>query len=587
MRKEKILIIVFVAIIVLFIGGLLVLRLADDSSVGGSSSQVTGQGTENANVGQGGTAQSGISGSTEVVEEIINGELKAISFSQEGIVVTKLRFFSEDVKLKIEVPQGAKVYYTINGKEPNGSSTEYTGPITLQAAEGNFPNCIVLKARAYYADGSKSEVVTHSFFAQKQMETRFETIVFSITGDPKDLTNQNTGILYGDNAKQRGTESEREVYIEAINSDGSLIFEQGAGIRPYGGASRGSAVKSMKLFARKEYDPNHGKFEIDAFGTIGADGKVMNKYDKLVLRNYGNDFQFAFIRDELNHRLAAEAGSVECEAVVPAVVYLNGKYYGLFYLHESYCDDFFKDKYGGVSGHYEVIEGNEQYKNEDDDDEENVKAAKEFNFMYNYLAYSDLREERYYEELRAFMDVENYLQYYAYNIYINNNDWPQNNYKCYRYYAGEAEEYGEGETDGRWRFLLHDMDYSMGLYNSDDTVANYNNLKHILTPKDKRYSPLFANLMQREDCRRYFLEELEKLMNDSLSVEKVENMLNSMLTERENEMVFFFEHLEKLKETDDSIWIWYEEYLERTDNIRKFTKERKKYMEKFLEEQFG
>ena len=367
-----------------------------------------------------------------------------------------------------------------------------------------------------------------------------------------------------------------------------MIFEQAAGIRPYGGASRGSSIKSMKLFARKEYDPYHGKFELDAFGTVGADGEIMNKYDKLVLRNYGNDLQFAFIRDELNQRLVAQAGYSNGEAVVPAVVYLNGKYYGLFYLHESYCDDFFKDKYGGsTEGHYEVLEGNEQRKSEDDDDQENVAAAEEYNFMYNYFAYADMTVDMHFDELCAFMDVENYLQYYAYNIYINNNDWPQNNYKCYRYYAAEDEAYGTGETDGRWRFLFHDMDFSMGLYDSKETIANYNNLKHIMRPKDDRYSPLFTNLMQREDCRQFFLDEMDRLMNGTLSEKNINAVLDSMLAERESEMIYFFEHLEELKRTDDTIWIWYEGYLERTDNIRKFAKERKAYMEKYLQEQFG
>lgn len=589
MQKEKVRIAIYIVVLLLVIAGLVVARQAKEISGAGETVMVREAGGGEENGASDVTENREASGGTQVLaKEIVNGELTVISFSKEATAVTEQRFFSQDVKLVIDFPQGAKVYYTTNGSEPNGSSTEYTGPIELTAATGDFPNCLVLKAKAYYADGTKSEVITHTFFAQTGIKERFQTIVFSITGDPKDLTNQKTGILYGDNAYQRGSESEREVYVEALNSDGTLIFEQSAGVRPYGGASRGLSIKSMKLFARKEYDKEHGKFAIDVFGTVGADGEVMDEYDKLVLRNTGNDFQFAFVRDELNQSLAAQAGYTDCEAVVPVAVYLNGSYYGFFYLHESYCDDFFKDKYGGSEeGHYEVLEGNEKYKNQDDEDEENVAAAKEFNFMYNYLAYSDLTKDWYYEELCAFMDVENYLQYYAYNIYINNNDWPQNNYKCYRYYAGETQAYGDGETDGRWRFLFHDMDFSMGLYNSDETVAVYDNLEHILNPDDDRYSPLFANLMQREDCREYFLEEMDRLMTGTLSADNIVNTLDDMLADREQEMVYFFEHLEERKETDSSIWIWYDHYLERTDNIRRFANERREYMEKYLKEHFG
>lgn len=515
------------------------------------------------------------------------GAVRVISFSQKGVAVTQERFFSETVQLEIDFPEDAQVFYTTNGKEPRANSTEYTGPIELEAATGSFPNCIVLKAKAYYADGTRSEVVTHTFFAHEEMDTRFETLVFSITGEPKNLTNQKTGILYGDNAYQRGSESEKEVYIEAINSDGSLIFEQEAGIRPYGGASRGLSIKSMKLFARKKYDAEHGKFAISVFDTVGADGQVISEYDKLLLRNHGNDFQFAYIRDELNQRLVAQLGYTNGREMVPAVAYLNGEYYGLFWLHESYCDDYFKDKYGGETGYYEVLEGGETYKNEDDEDEQNILAKEEYTETYDRLAYSDLTDEANYAKLCAFIDVENYLQYYAYNIYINNNDWPQNNYKCFRYYIGDGEEYGEGELDGRWRYLFHDMDFSMGLYNSEETIASYNNLKLIMDEESHRYSPLFTNLMKREDCRQYFLDEIDRIMKNALWSVNVEYTLEQMLAEREQEMVYFYEHLEAMKETDRSIWSWYEEYLNRVENIKKFAVERKDYMIQFLEEELG
>ncbi len=525
-------------------------------------------------------------GTEKEIEEGDAGNIKAIIFSPKEVTVTERRFFAETVLLEMAAPEGARIYYTTDGSEPNTNAKEYTTPIELKEVQGSFPNCLLLKAKAYYSDGTRSEVITHTFWAHTDIETRFETILFSVSGRPEDLTNGPNAIFYEDNVKQRGKESEREVYIEAINSDGSLIFEQGAGVRPYGGASREASVKSMKLFARKEYDPKHGKFNIDIFGTMGENGQVMDKYDKLVLRNCGNDFQFAFIRDELNQRLLAQIGYTDCEAVVPAVVYLNGQYNGVYWLHENYCDDFFKDKYGDGEGKYEVLEGNEWYKQVDEEDKENAAAAREFNSSYNQLAYSDLTDEDNYAKLCAFMDVENYLRFYAYNIYINNNDWPQNNYKCYRYYAGEGERYGENRQDGRWRFLFHDMDYSMGLYEQEETAAGYNNLAHILDEEDERYSPLFANLMKREDCKEYFLEEIQHIMTGPLWERNVDLTLDNMNAERQQEMVYFFEYLEALKETDDTIWIWYEEYLKRIDVIKKFAEERKAYMLEFLKEEF-
>ena len=51
----------------------------------------------------------------------------------------------------------------------------------------------------------------------------------------------------------------------------------------------------------------------------------------------------------------------------------------------------------------------------------------------------DLTNDVIYEKLCELIDVENYLEYYALQIYILNEDWPHNNYKVYRYYAAQGK----------------------------------------------------------------------------------------------------------------------------------------------------
>lgn len=515
-----------------------------------------------------------------------NNEIDAISFTHDGVSVTEERFFATKCSLAISAPEGATVYYSTDGSEPNSDTGVYSEPISLNASIGDFPTCLVLKAKAVYSDGSESETVTHSFFCGFGIGIRFSNVIFSLSGDPDDLFNKPDGIFYGKNYEKRGKESERPIYVEAISSGGDTIFEQGAGVRIYGAASRSSSIKSLKLFARKSYDPEHGKFAIDVFDTPDVDGESIDKYDKLVLRNAGNDFQFAYIRDELNQRLAQQAGYTDYEGVVPVVTYLNGKYYGLLWLHETYCDDLLKDKYGKGEGSFEVIEGSERNKKTDDDDTDNVAAAEEYNELYNRFAYSDLTDNGTYANLCEVVDVENYLQNYAYNIYINNNDWPQNNYKCYRYYAADGEEYSDGALDGRWRYIFHDTDYCMGLYEQNETAAGYNNLSKIMNEHSDRYSPLFTALMARDDCREYFLSEIKRLMNDVLSSENIIQTLDDMNFERYSEMQIYYKHLEEMKQTDSSIWSWYDNYLSQTEMIKSFAKSRAKNMKKFLIGQF-
>ncbi|HAM68544.1 MAG TPA: hypothetical protein DCP68_02870 [Ruminococcus sp.] len=508
--------------------------------------------------------------------------VEAFVFSPDGTEKTDLHFLPDYSQLALKAPEGAEIRYTLDGSVPDAESELYTAPIVLEQYVGDFPHCVVLRAKAYFADGTESAAATQTFWTAFDIMSRFKNPVFSIAGDPAEITEKPDGIFCGSNAKKRGRDSERAVSVEAVTPDGQSIFAQDAGMRVYGGASRESSIKSVKLFARREYDPAHGKFDFDGFGTADAEGGVVAEYDKLVLRNGGNDWQFAFIRDELCQVLAAEAGYTDTEAVMPAVFYLNGEYYGLHWLHETVCDDLLKDKYGGSSGKYVVMEGSEQEKDVPEDDAEEAAQAEAFNRQYAALSALDLTDDANYAQVSEFMDIENYLQFFAFNIYINNNDWPQNNIKCYRW-LGDAED-AYGHTDGKWRFWLHDMDYSTGLYGQDETLANYNNLAQILDERSDRYAPMFAALMQREDCRKAFLAEMQRLMDDTLSETHICEVLDRMNTQRFMEMRRYFDHLEAMKKNDSSIWIWYQEYQNRTQNIKNFAAERRANMERFLAE---
>lgn len=503
-------------------------------------------------------------------------------FSLEGA------FYDHPILVELKTQKEAQIRYTLDGTDPNESSLCYDPTEGLYFQEGgrDKPKVIVIRARAYYPDGSISGVSCRTYFCGTNVSERFSTAVFSVSGDPAVLTEGPDGIFYGKNYSQRGDESERAVFIEAWDAQGQRMFAQHSGIRIYGGASRESSIKSTKLYARKEYGSEVGKFHTDIFGTPVEDGSgaVVKEYDKLVLRNAGNDYQFGFIRDELVHTLAKQAGFTDYEAVVPAVMYLNGEYYGLFWLHESYCDDFFKNKYPNeeAAGEFVVVEGTERGKNTQEDGGKEL-YAEEYNRMYDIYAYADLTDEETYQSLRQLVDVENYLDYCAFNIYINNYDWPQNNYKCYRYVPLDGEDF-TGVYDGRWRYLLHDTDYSFHIYEQKQVAATYNNIREILKPSSDRYAPLLDALMHRAECREYFLGKLTEYSEGVLSGENVTKRLYELHTLRCTELDYYYAHMDDLrKKGDSSFWTSANTLAENMDMIRAFANQRDDYILKYAE----
>ncbi len=494
-------------------------------------------------------------------------------------------FYTESIQVELMAPDGeGEIHYTTDGSLPDETSPVYEEPIQLILDRSDFPKACCVQAVVVYEDGSVSRPVGHNYFVGSVLDGRFTTLVFSVSGDPAQLTEEPDGIFYGENYQQRGRESERPVYVEAFTSDGRRILAQYAGARIYGGASRESSVKSMKLFARKSYDPDYGKFHLDVFGTLNTAGDVIDRYDKLVLRNAGNDFQFAYIRDELAQSLARNAGFTDYEAVLPAVGYLNGEYYGFYWLHESYCDDYFKEKYGDAPGAFVIIEGGEQYKSASDDEAEQ-SSGEEYQSAYWELSGLDLTLEENYLRVTEYIDVENYLDYYAFNIYLSNKDWPNNNYKCYRYEPLEGEKPGTGVYDGRWRYLLHDVDYTFGLYDQRETKANYDTLKQVMDQDTERYAPLFTALMERDDCREYFVEKTLEYMNGALATASILDTFDKLSESRAAELSYYYEYLEGLRNSgDESVWTWSDHLQEYTQQIRDFAASRPAYMACFLQQ---
>lgn len=509
-----------------------------------------------------------------------------IAFSKPGY------FYSKDIKLNIISKKPCTIYYTTDGKEPDKKQNKYNNGIKLSA--GKNINVVSIKARGYYKDGSKSNIIVHSYFMGKNIDTRFNTLVFSVTTNPYNLYDDKYGIFVEGKRRRdyiknnprtridqnspanyniRGKKSERPVYLEILESNGKSITSQNAGIRTYGGWSRGNKQKSIKIYLRKKYDKKNTKLKYEFFPdkkAANGDGTIPDKFNRLVLRDCGNDIGQAFIRDELFETLGAQAGYKDYEAVRPAALFINGEYCGFYWMHEVYCDEYFKQNYGKYSGKFEIVEGSET-KKDIDEDKKNEKAVKDYDAMYAYSKL-DLTDDKNYSELCKLVDVDNYLSYYALELYINNDDWPSRNYKTYRYYAKDGEKYGEAPFDGKWRYMLHDLDFSFGLYGMSNAHAN--NIEKYLGDgtEVEDVSPLFGQLMKRKDCREIFIKKTLDLMNGAFAESNISKVMYKMNASRINEL----SHMYNTGIVDP--WLKPEALDGQLDAIKKYGGERVKYI---------
>lgn len=487
-------------------------------------------------------------------------------------------FYRHSLRIRITPVKNADIYYTTDGSEPSSTSSAsvlYERPIALKAAlkEKSYP----LRFRLYFDDGTSSKVYSYNYILGFFVRSRYDTYVVNILGNPSDLYGEEEGVFT--NYTLSGEVSERPVHFQIFDRDGKLLASQNCGLRIFGNFSRGKAQKSFQLFARKDYD-EYGKFHLSLFPSVRreTDNTISDRSNRLVFRNSGNDFGKAFLRDTLFQQLATDYGFLLTTPYVPAAVYINGEYAGFYWIKEPFSAGQMEELYGSANGHFDRVTLWEFYKTAGEEGEEMSPIMEEYQDIYDTYAEADLTDDTLYQALREKIDVENYLSYYAMEIYIANKDWPYNNVRAYRYIADDGH-YTKGTVfDGRYRYLFYDTDYGFGL--TDDVPGYACEEDNIAVLLNNYQSPLFCNLMARADCREMFSTYVCDLMNKTFSYESVSETVQELSLLRDRELGYYVENMLPDITTMEMVHA-------ETASILTFAANRPGYMHTFLQRDFA
>lgn len=414
-------------------------------------------------------------------------------FSHEG------GLYSNNISLELSVPENSSgvnaIRYTVNGDEPTKSSPKYEEPVLLLASRES----VVVRAACFNRNGTiLGNVVTNTYI--KNTDGRYLNFIVSISADDAYL-NGSKGIM--SNPTMTGKEWERPAHIEIIDTAGNRIINQDAGLRVFGGSSRALEQKSFRIVARRTDYFNdiryygEGSFGYEFFKErnvlSGPKTKMpLVKYDRLVLRNGGNDSMQATAADPLrmnllrdgiaNNFAAIAAPAVTNQLSMLAVIFLNGQYYGILDLKEDINDDYIKNVYGIDDKENVAVLKSELDTTRNCSEHPNGGSCRFDNVWFFYemdqgadteldnftalcrkaISSTSANRASVYEEAASKIDLENFMQYSALNLFTCNTDWPHNNVRLWRYTGEYNTELPE--TDGRWRFTLRDMDFSFGRY---------------------------------------------------------------------------------------------------------------------------
>ncbi|MDE5833998.1 MAG: CotH kinase family protein, partial [Ruminococcus sp.] len=117
--------------------------------------------------------------------------------------------------------------------------------------------------------------------------------------------------------------------------------------------------------------------------------------------------------------------------------------------------------------------------------------------------------------------TDSLIEYFAMQIYWCNGDWPWNNVAVWR---SKNIDNSNPYSDGKWRMLLFDTDFTTGLYKNTDTVYTADTFAKI-NGYDDNISRTFMRLLKNHDFRKEFCNVFMDLANYNFSPERTDSII--------------------------------------------------------------
>jgi hypothetical protein len=521
-------------------------------------------------------------------------------------------FYSHSFNLVLaaETP-GATIFYTLDGSEPDPENLEgstfnyknhwalnpgdnlgdlleesyithaYSGPITIKdrspepdrlagkSSSYHMPpyyvpstpvfKGTVVRAIAFLEGHGSSPVTSHTYFVSSR--SRYTLPVISITtpeyhlfdyfdgiytpgidfdnwrtSNPDMVTNHHRPANYG----RRGREYEFPAHFNFWEAGSEApVLSQDIGYRIHGSSGRSFPMKSFRIYARSEY------------GTPALDHPFFpeqdyDRYKRIILRNSGNDWHATLFRDAVIHKVCRGL-NLETQAYKPAVLFLNGEYWGIHNIRERYDKHYIERVYGIEEHRLDLLTGRRSVQEGD-----NLHYVE----TITYIEDNGLQNEEHFRYIQTRIDTENFIDYQIAQIFSANTDWPGNNIDFFRKRTDNYEPESPYGHDGRWRWLLYDMDFGFNIWNWSPpdhyTLEFATRAGETEWPNPDWSTFLLRSFLLNEEFRRDFITRYADLLNSFFLPARINSVIDNYKSGISPEVQ---EHLTRWK-TPSSFGTW-------------------------------
>ena len=449
-------------------------------------------------------------------------------------------FYDEVFSLSLDAPAGYTIYYTTDGSTPTTSSPVYHEPILLddtssqtwgpeikrgirylgdgaQPTAATLPGAHIIKAMA--SNGTEQTAVfTNTYFIIPGFSERYRTTVFSLSLPERDWISAEG--FYNRYAAS-DPRPRANAYVEVFEPSGDRVGHSHIEIAVSGKYSATKLMKSLRLYFKKSLnDGGEGQNRLtwNLFGSYAVDnnGAPVAEFERLLLRNGGNDCGLSYIRDAFSQRLGALCG-VDAMAYTPVLVFVNGEFWGMYNCRERYERQYFTEHYGVAKENVTVMESDYSLVNRDNladyvvSDGDPADGA-DFNQLYHTIAASDLKDPEQYAYVCSRLDIDSVINMYVEHLIFGAADWPHNNIKLWR----NSNPEDPSGMDTKWHYALLDQDTTLGLARPYHTSGFSEAFNH-----DSVTALIASKLMENDDFRDRFYLRYYEAVTEIYTVERM------------------------------------------------------------------
>jgi len=414
-------------------------------------------------------------------------------------------FFDGPIDLELITESVANIYYTTNGDEPTINSQKYSNLISVDST-------MVIKAKTIDPNLLTSNTIINTYFINEPTELA----VISLSTEPENLWNDTTGIyVTGTNGisgycssspRNWNQDWERPAHIEFYEPNREPGFELDCGIKIGGACSRLYPQKTLAVYTRSEYGFSKIKYQL-------FQDKDIEEFNNMNIRNGGQDWWRAIIRDPFMHQVVAGQMDVDWQSYRPVSLFINGEYWGIHGLREKHNEHYIAENYNIDPDSIDILKSNASLVQ---------GTATHYNQMMNYIKTNNMNISDNYEYIKTQMDVNNYIDYQIAEIYFANIDWPGGNIKYWR----------PQTDDGKWRWILFDTDLGFGAHGMGQYSSN--SLANATSPTSTYYANpswstlLFRKLLENDTFKNEFAQRYCVHIGTTFDSYRVRNILDSL-----------------------------------------------------------